>query len=536
MQIMVQLYNTTVTLEVDLLDTIGVLKQKVKQKVEQQTGIAEARLNPFGLTYGGKPLENDDFDLKAYNIQNMSTLWYHVRPPPVPASTFLVSYPAILSKEISDNFGPESDLNVSIELSIKVPPYCSLGNFKLSVRENCMPEVELDNFDLEFRGSIDGASNLRWGQLTSKFGPEKPICECGLDAHSMVEVCLLRDLEVLHTRSKKRITELEQEVLSATNAAKTKIAAANARIRRLEQEVNSVTKKAESKIEAANARITMLTQERDEFEGISEKANSALDAMVLQCLSHLPRKNSYTRYGLSELDKASPIFEFLKSKILASLVQHRRSYGDTHWCPAPQIEVQRIERVFNPRLLDEYAVAQNRVMGLSRNGATKNVSMDHGIVLDPAYGVNLNEALLFHGAKDHDLICRAGFDPRRGGQTAGRMFGAGSYFGENFSKADQYAGEEPFVRNKGTMCVLIARVLLGESHATKAAAPDWAMPPLRDPDNPYDSVWAMKRAEGGCVDFREYIVYCGGQALPYFRVWYRHSEACDCSRCSRESN
>merc|ERR1711908_238403 len=114
------------------------------------------------------------------------------------------------------------------------------------------------------------------------------------------------------------------------------------------------------------------------------------------------------------------------------------------------------------------------------------------------------------GAKDIDLICEAGFDPRRGGQTAGRMFGRGSYFAENFSKADLYAGSEPFVCNKEAMCVPIVRVALGEAYAAHEAMPEIMLPPTRPGSpHPFDSVWAKKKEEGGCVDHREYVVYNG---------------------------
>lgn len=248
----------------------------------------------------------------------------------------------------------------------------------------------------------------------------------------------------------------------------------------------------------------------------------------------LPHCNRYTTYRTTALSASDPRRILLERSVLASRAQHRNKPGSKKWCALPDIVVNRIEEVFNPRLLEKYTLELQHLQGLSRDGSS---SIDcqlpnHVIKLEPSFGVNLNEFFLYHGAECHDDICRAGFDPRRGGQQAGKMFGRGSYFAENFSKADLYAGPEPFVCCKEEICVLIVRVALGESYGTEEAMPDIMLPPDReDADHPYDSVWAKTRDDGGSVDHREYVIYNGAQALPSFRVWYSHKGHCACARC-----
>ena len=55
------------------------------------------------------------------------------------------------------------------------------------------------------------------------------------------------------------------------------------------------------------------------------------------------------------------------------------------------------------------------------------------------------EHFLLHGASADviDEMCRDGFDPRRGGEGVGTLFGVATYLAANASKADIYT--ESFV-------------------------------------------------------------------------------------------
>jgi len=258
------------------------------------------------------------------------------------------------------------------------------------------------------------------------------------------------------------------------------------------------------------------------------------DVIIRRLFSPLPHCNRYTQYRLSEIPKASCYFVALESYVLASLESHRASLGSTDRAPPPEIVFTSIQSVFNPRLLEKFTLELQHMSGLNRK-ACPPVKMTTGMALDPTFGESLNEVLLYHGAKDEDIdqICAAGFDPRRGGQSAGRLFGRGTYFAENFSKADLYAGPQPFVCHRGPMSVLVARVALGNAYSTKQAMREIAMPPERPRTrNPHDSVVALRRDEGGCVDHREYVVYKDAQTLPVFRINYCHADECECARCS----
>ena len=57
---------------------------------------------------------------------------------------------------------------------------------------------------------------------------------------------------------------------------------------------------------------------------------------------------------------------------------------------------------------------------------------------------------------------KAGFDPRRGGEGAGRLFGLATYFGANASKSDIYS--ESFtarMSRRADRKLLISRLALG---------------------------------------------------------------------------
>mmetsp|Transcript_140761 Transcript_140761/g.449978 ORF Transcript_140761/g.449978 Transcript_140761/m.449978 type:complete len:599 (+) Transcript_140761:45-1841(+) len=253
-----------------------------------------------------------------------------------------------------------------------------------------------------------------------------------------------------------------------------------------------------------------------------------------QLLSNLPHCNRYTQYRVSDMDSSCHVAIILESLVLTSLTSHRLRLGSMKMCESPRILVEKIEQVFNPRLLEKYILELQHMTGLSRGGCETVLPPDHPLLLEPACGVQMNECLLFHGGKDADLdrICQAGFDPRLGGQSTGRLFGRGTYFAENFSKADLYAGSRPFGKPSGTMSVLVARVALGQAYRTLVPMNDIALPPQRPGTrDPYDAVWVRPKEDGGCVDHAEYVIYKDSQAVPMYRIRYRHDESCWCSRC-----
>ena len=144
------------------------------------------------------------------------------------------------------------------------------------------------------------------------------------------------------------------------------------------------------------------------------------------------------------------------------------------------------------------------------------------------------------------MICAGGFDPRRGGRNMGKMFGVGTYFAHNSSKADIYSQpeQEPALTyTDGLQCVFLARVCLGEpfyatrKSVTPAAMSALMMPPDRaDQAVPCDSVvgevqGGQPPGEEGYVMFREYVIYHTNQAIPEYLIYYKHKDSCRCSKC-----
>ena len=145
-------------------------------------------------------------------------------------------------------------------------------------------------------------------------------------------------------------------------------------------------------------------------------------------------------------------------------------------------------------------------------------------------GVNLNEVLLFHGSTSGKIngILSSGFDPRYAGLGTGAMFGQGSYFAHNASKCFRYAGDRS-AANEGRglrQSVLVVRAMLGNPHYQEHMCPDRRMPPANS-----HSVVALTKAEGGCVDHREYVLYEKASILPLYVVEFEHLPDCGCLMC-----
>ena len=123
--------------------------------------------------------------------------------------------------------------------------------------------------------------------------------------------------------------------------------------------------------------------------------------------------------------------------------------------------------------------------------------------------VELNEYLLFHGCswEAAKKIKKQGFDAQRGAE-GGAMFGYGTYFVQNASKSDQNF-------STSERCMLVARVLLGESMVIATSSPfhhgkPKSRAPERENGQPYDSVSAQTRAHGGFVDHMEFVIFMQG--------------------------
>jgi len=136
----------------------------------------------------------------------------------------------------------------------------------------------------------------------------------------------------------------------------------------------------------------------------------------------------------------------------------------------------------------------------------------------PQLEVACNEFLLFHGTKPHaaELIVRNNFDMAFACKTG--LFGAGLYFAESCSKADEYVQPD----ERGHFPLIICRVTLGRMNYCPNADP------IKDPGRTaleasclrgeYHSVIGDRKKARGT--YREFIVYDNFQVYPTFIVWY----------------
>lgn len=187
----------------------------------------------------------------------------------------------------------------------------------------------------------------------------------------------------------------------------------------------------------------------------------------------------------------------------------------------------------NPRLRTGYLSTLDEIAGLRRQCAS--IEELDTYRAEPMY-VDLNECFLFHGATPEIVakICKGGFDPRRGGEGKGKMFGIATYLTPVASKADIYTEEFTKRLNRtARRQIIVARAALGKPRRATQATPTATRPP-DDPDDPdghpFDSVLAVG---GTSVDHTEIMLFQKNQALPLCIVTYSHESACACAECGK---
>uniref|UniRef100_A0A6U9L5E1 Poly [ADP-ribose] polymerase n=1 Tax=Oxyrrhis marina TaxID=2969 RepID=A0A6U9L5E1_OXYMA len=111
------------------------------------------------------------------------------------------------------------------------------------------------------------------------------------------------------------------------------------------------------------------------------------------------------------------------------------------------------------------------------------------------------------------------------GQRNGRFFGSGIYFADEACKCDSYTQAE-----SGQRTIVLARVCLGEAWFALSPKPD-----MKNPPDGFCAVVGESKDNGGVLDFREYVVYEGTQALPMYLIHYKHGIRCSCTRCKFSS-
>jgi hypothetical protein len=194
----------------------------------------------------------------------------------------------------------------------------------------------------------------------------------------------------------------------------------------------------------------------------------------------------------------------------------------------------------NNQLQQAYHFRLQEMEGLRRNGPPCNCVdlLKHLKFPHDAREIDLNEVLLMHGACDFvvDKICKGGFDPKRGGEGAGKRFGVATYLTPNASKADMYTDPDMKKNRAGKRAlrkIIIVRAAMGMSYETHTPMQKANKAPDGPDGEPYDSVWAADMSRGGCVHNMEVMIYEKHQALPIAIVEYFHREGCLCSECPK---
>ncbi|CAE6973517.1 TNKS [Symbiodinium sp. CCMP2592] len=353
--------------------------------------------------------------------------------------------------------------------------------------------------------------------------------------------------------------ELLTEVLAEADAEKSKIAGELASKIALHEEAETWHAHTLESVQRELASMTALLNESEEAkESISAELNSLRDATyTANTLLALSRQH-YHQVLLSQLPLIPPqatvisrdlAWDEPKNKALtemfhASMVKHRVSSRSGCWCSAPRVSVTRICELFHADKQQEYEQARRARCARGANDCTRIHGMTAMKCEVPPYWKDMNEYLLYHGTsfRKAEGILRTGFDPQRGGDMTGSLFGKGTYFAQNASKSDFYTtcsecASDNFKECRhaqGERCILVARVLLGESFVETALTVDtkhWIKAPDQPDGTPHDSVTGACRADGGVVDHMEFVVFKESRMHVQFQIFYAHVASCNCSNC-----
>ena len=226
-------------------------------------------------------------------------------------------------------------------------------------------------------------------------------------------------------------------------------------------------------------------------------------------MAPLPRYSRYSKMQRVPLAKTDGVYALLADAFCGSVLRHRH-LGRVH--PPPHLEVVAIEALHNPRLQSKYHAEVEDIAGIT-DRRVRRLSGITALPVQTFAGHELNEHLLYHGVPHGlvDRIAAQGADVRYAGEHAGKLFGTAIYLAENASKSDIYTTAS----TSGERAVFVMRTCLGEVHETSVAMKTATRPPERpDGRGPLDSVRALTRASGGCVDHPEFMVYKNNQVLP----------------------
>jgi len=206
---------------------------------------------------------------------------------------------------------------------------------------------------------------------------------------------------------------------------------------------------------------------------------------------------------------------------------------------APVLEMLSVNSIFKPRLQRKYELELSDLQGkLTKTHSDVDIpELRSHKIYNGEFDVDCGEYFLFHGTSKgkSENIKTGGLDPRRGGESAGKLFGHASYLAANASKADLYTDsnlKSPETSRYTERNIIIFRAALGQCFRTKSAMPTLMHPPEDVTGKPMDSVLAETRDANGCVDHLEVMLYKESQVA---EVTYRHVRGCSCALCKRRA-
>jgi len=133
-----------------------------------------------------------------------------------------------------------------------------------------------------------------------------------------------------------------------------------------------------------------------------------------------------------------------------------------------------------------------------------------------------NEFYLFHGTNPSSAhkICFNHFRVDRAGTHKGTLYGAGIYFAEACSKADEYAQDDMDGLYQGLFAMLLCRVVCGDLLHTADVKPNVKdlVNDVVDEKKHHSVLGDREKARN---TYREFIVYDNNQAYPEYIIIYR---------------
>jgi hypothetical protein len=199
---------------------------------------------------------------------------------------------------------------------------------------------------------------------------------------------------------------------------------------------------------------------------------------------------------------------------------------------ADRFQVTKVLRVENKHLWQQYAKARATIKAKRSHRCTSTEKRGKLLTMTKPYDFmskvdsDVNEVFLWHGTSPESAlsIAKDGFSTDFAGSARGTMYGCGMYFAECSSKSDEYAKCDPnHVMGKNTCCLLLCRVVLGESLVmTTGGDSTYGIVEEAMHSGQYESVLGDREASAGT--YREFVTYTLNQAYPEYIVMYERMQ------------